>query len=207
MEKRAKKIITELKKAIPEARVELKFSSAFELLIATILSAQCTDMRVNEVTEELFRQYSKPEHFIKLGLPALEEAIRPTGFFRNKARSIMGACRKLEEEFGGEVPRTLPKLTNLTGVGRKTANIILGHAFNEQAIPVDTHVKRVAFRLGLTESKKPDMIEEDLRRLIPREEWTDTATRLVLHGRYTCRSKKPLCGECVLEKLCPRIGV
>ena len=207
MEKRVKKIIAELERAVPEARVELTYSNAFELLIATILSARCTDGRVNEVTGELFRRYGKLEHFLKMKLPALEDAIRPTGFFRNKAKSIMACCRKLEDEFGGEVPRMLPDLTGLPGVGRKTANIILGHAFNEQAIPVDTHVKRVAFRLGLTESKKPDVVEEDLRRLVPREKWTDTATRLVLHGRYTCKAKRPLCGECVLAELCPRVGV
>lgn len=207
MGKRVKKIITELERAVPEARVELNYSNAFELLIATILSARCTDGRVNEVTGELFMRYGQPEHFLKMKLPALEDAIRPTGFFRNKAKSIMACCRKLEEEFGGEIPCALPELTGLPGVGRKTANIILGHAFNEQAIPVDTHVKRVAFRLGLTESKKPDVVEEDLRRLIPREKWTDTATRLVLHGRYTCKAKKPLCGECVLAELCPRVGV
>ncbi|MDP8248783.1 MAG: endonuclease III [Candidatus Tritonobacter lacicola] len=207
MEKRVKKIITELERAVPEARVELNYSNAFELLIATILSARCTDGRVNEVTGELFKRYGKPEHFLKKKQPALEDAIHSTGFFRNKAKSIMACCRKLEDEFGGEVPRTLPELTGLPGVGRKTANIILGHAFNEQAIPVDTHVKRVAFRLGLTESKKPDVVEEDLRRLVPREKWTDTATRLVLHGRYTCKAKKPLCGECVLAELCPRVGV
>ncbi len=207
MDGRVEKIIAALKRAIPEAKVELDFSNAFQLLIATILSAQCTDRRVNDVTRGLFRRYRRPRDFLKLKLSRLEEKIRPTGFYRNKAKSILACCRNLEDEFGGRVPHTLEELTGLPGVGRKTANIILGHAFNKEAVPVDTHVKRVAFRLGLTESRDPEMIERDLCGLIPRGKWTETSTRLMLHGRYTCKAEKPLCGECAVEKLCPKKGV
>lgn len=207
MDGRVKKIVSRLEGAIPEPVMELEYSNAFELLIATVLSAQCTDRRVNEVTGKLFRRCGKPADYVKLGAPALEEAIRPTGYYRSKARSIVGLCRKLVEEHGGNLPSTIEELTGLPGVGRKTANIILGHAFGRQAVPVDTHVKRVAYRLGLTESGDPGRVERDLCASIPRAKWTETATRMVLHGRRTCRSRRPLCGVCVLEELCPKAGI
>jgi endonuclease III len=207
MDRKIRKIISLLEGSIPDPRVELEYSNSFELLIAAILSAQCTDRRVNEVTGRLFRRCRTPSDYVKRGAAALEKAIRPTGYYRSKTRSILGLCRKLEEEFGGNVPSSLEELTSLPGVGRKTANLILGHAFNEQAIPVDTHVKRVAYRLGLTGSEKPDRVERDLCAAIPEKMWTDTATRLVLHGRRTCRARRPLCRVCMLEELCPKEGL
>lgn len=198
----AEKVINILEKERPDAKIELNFSNPLELLVATILSAQCTDERVNQVTPKLFRRYRTAEEYAKANLKELEEIVRPTGFYRNKARMIVGCCKKIVEDFGGEVPDSLEKLLTLPGVGRKTANIVLGNAFGKQAIAVDTHVKRVARRLGLTASSDPDRIEEDLCKQIPMEKWTKATNLLILHGRYTCLARVPYCSRCSLRDLC-----
>lgn len=203
---RAQKILTILAKAYPDARVMLHFTSPLELLIATILAAQCTDERVNQVTKVLFKRYQSAKAYAEADPKELEAIIHPTGFFRAKARSIIGCCQKLVEEFGGSVPGTLEELTRLPGVGRKTANIILGNAFGKQAIAVDTHVRRVSNRLGLASSDDPDQIEEQLARVIPETKWTLSTHLLVFHGRKVCQAKKPLCPQCPVENLCPWPG-
>ncbi len=200
--KRALQILDRLEKAYPDARVELEFSSPFELLVATILAAQCTDQRVNEVTRHLFKKYRGPEDYVRVPLDELEEDIRPTGFFRNKAKSLKACCEKLLNEYGGRVPEDLETLASFPGVGRKTASIVLGNAAGQQTIAVDTHVKRVAKRLGFTDSDNPLHIEEDLRELIPPDRWTRATNLMVFHGRHTCKARKPECGRCVVEDLC-----
>ncbi|NOZ55794.1 MAG: endonuclease III [Calditrichaeota bacterium] len=201
--KRALLILERLERAYPDARVELNYSSAFELLVATILAAQCTDAKVNQVTAELFKKYRTPEDYVKAPVEELEDAIRPTGFFRNKAKALKGCCQKLIEEFGGQLPDTVEALASLPGVGRKTASIVLGNAMGKQTIAVDTHVKRVAQRLGFTSSNKPEQIEKDLKELFPEDKWTRATNLLVFHGRYTCKARKPNCLECVVYDLCP----
>lgn len=199
---RVKEILNRLEKAYPEAHLELNFSSPFELLIATILAAQCTDERVNQVTEYLFKKYRSPEDYLQVPIEELEEDIRPTGFYRNKAKSVVACCRMLVDEFGGRVPESVEELTRLPGVGRKTANIVRGNAMGQQAIGVDTHVKRVSGRLGLTHSQDPDKIELELAELIPQEKWTRSTLLLQWHGRYTCTARNPNCNECVVFDLC-----
>jgi len=203
---RAQKILTILAKAYPDARVMLHYTNPLELLIATILAAQCTDERVNQVTKVLFKRYRSAKAYAEADPKELEAIIHPTGFFRAKARSIIGCCKKLVEEFGGNVPGTLEELTRLPGVGRKTANIILGNAFGKQAIAVDTHVKRVSNRLGLASSDDPDKIEEQLAQVIPKTKWTLSTHLLVFHGRKVCQARNPLCPQCPVEKLCPWPG-
>lgn len=201
--KRAAEIIEVLRREYPDARTSLNFTNALELLVATILSAQCTDARVNEVTADLFRKYRTARDYAAADPAELEAYIRPTGFFRHKAKSIIGACRVLVERFGGQVPRTMEELTGLPGVGRKTANVVLGNAFGIPGLPVDTHVGRVAARLGLTAHKDPVKIERDLMEIVPREHWTNFSHQLICHGRAVCRARKPRCGECPLRPLCP----
>jgi endonuclease III len=197
-----------LRQRYPDARYELNWSVPHELLVATILAAQSTDVKVNQVTAALFRRYPSPSAFAEAELSELEEAVRPTGFHRNKARAIQGACRVLVERFGGEVPRTVEALTTLPGVARKTANVVLNTAFDiPSGIIVDTHVARVARRMGLTAQEKPEQIEAELMRLIPREEWTFWGPAVVLHGRYTCTAVKPDCDGCGFNDLCERVGV
>src|ERR1043166_1146439 len=194
---RTLKIIKLLKRAYPDARCALNHSNAFELLVATILSAQCTDERVNIVTADLFRKYRKPEDYLKVPATELQQDIRTTGFFRNKTKSIQGACKMLVEEFGGEVPRTMDELLKLPGVPRKTANVVLGVAYGiAVGIVVDTHVSRLSHRLGLTRQKDAVKIENNLLKLVPKKDWIIFSHLLIFHGRRVCKARRPLCEEC-----------
>ncbi len=184
-------------------KTALKYSNPFQLLVATILSAQCTDKQVNEVTKTLFQKYRRPEDFLEKPFSEIEHDIRPTGFFRNKTKSLRGCCRGLVDLYGGSVPSTMDELLRLPGVGRKTANCVLGAAFDIPGVVVDTHVKRLAFRLGLTANSDPDKIEKDLEKLLPRERWRRFADLLIYHGREVCRAKKPEHSRCVVFDLCP----
>jgi len=201
-QKRVKKIIKILSKEIPDSTIALKFSNPLELLIATILSAQCTDVKVNQVTEDLFKKHRSAKDYAESNLAKLEEEIRPTGFYRNKAKSIQKCCQELGKRFGGEVPKTLEDLVTLPGVGRKTANVILGNAFGIPGIAVDTHVHRVSRRIGLTKNDDPVKIEFDLMEIVPRDEWTHFSNLFIWHGRKTCVARKPLCGICPIRKEC-----
>ena len=201
-QKRVKEIIRTLSKEIPDFTIALKFSNPLELLIATILSAQCTDVKVNQVTVDLFKEYYSARDYAESNLTKLEEEIRPTGFYRNKAKSIQKCCQELVKRFEGEVPKTLEDLVTLPGVGRKTANVILGNAFGIPGIAVDTHVHRVSRRIGLTKNDDPVKIEFDLMEIVPREEWTHFSNLLIWHGRKTCVARKPLCGICPIRKEC-----
>lgn len=200
--KRVKEIIKTLTKEIPDSKIALRFSNPFELLIATILSAQCTDVKVNQVTVDLFKKYRSAENYARVNLEKLEEDIRPTGFYRNKAKSIQKCCQELVTRFEGKVPKTLEELVTLPGVGRKTANVILGNAFGIPGIVVDTHIHRVSQRIGLTKNDDPVKIEFDLMEIVPKEEWTHFSNLLIWHGRRTCVAKKPLCVQCLIRKLC-----
>ena len=201
---RTRKIIPGLRKTYPGAHCELNFSSPLELLVATILSAQCTDKRVNIVTAELFKKFRSAKYFAAAPLAELEEAVKTTGFFRNKAKNIQSCCRALVERHGGEVPRTMDALTALAGVGRKTANVVLGNVFGiNVGVVVDTHVQRLATRLGLTKQTTPEKIEQDLMKLIPRAQWTLLSHWLIWHGRRRCTARKPDCPGCELRALCP----
>jgi endonuclease III len=205
---RTGQIIAGLKRAYPDAHCELNFSNPLELLIATILSAQCTDKRVNLVTAELFKKYGSAKDYADARLEMLEQEIRSTGFFRNKAKSIKHCCRALIERHGGQVPRSLEELIALGGVGRKTANVVLGNAFNiNSGIVVDTHVARLSQRLGLTKETTPERIEQDLLRLVPRAEWTLFSHLLIWHGRRRCSARGPDCSACEIRPLCQRRGV
>ena len=206
VKKRAEAILDILEKRIERAAIALHATNPLELLIATILSAQCTDKRVNEVTPSLFKRFREAKHYARADKSLLEEMIRPTGFYKNKAKAIIGCCAKIISDYGGAVPSTLEALTSLPGVGRKTANVVLGNAFGQDAIAVDTHVKRVAHRLGLTGESDPDKVEADLRALIPRHRWTKTSLLLILHGRQTCNARKPQCGSCAVSGLCDYFG-
>jgi endonuclease-3 len=201
-------LLDRLRQAHPDARYELNWSTPFELLVATILAAQCTDERVNRVTATLFQKYPGPRAFAEANTPELEEDLKPTGFFKQKAKSVQGMSRELLAKFGGEVPRTVEELVTLPGVARKTANVVLNTAFNlASGVIVDTHVARVSQRLGLSKGEKPEDIEQDLMRLVPQDQWTFFGPATVLHGRYTCTARKPKCEACPLSDLCPRIGV
>src|ERR1044071_8897135 len=205
---RIRKIIAGLKKAYPDAHCELNFSNPLELLIATILSAQCTDKRVNIVTTELFKKYRTAADYVVAPASELEEAIKTTGFFRNKTKSIKSAAESLVEKHRGEVPRSMEELLELGGVGRKTANVILGNAFDiNVGIVVDTHVARLSQRLGLTREKDPQNIEQQLMVMVPQKEWTLFSHWLIWHGRRRCYARNPDCGNCEIKSLCPRIGV
>lgn len=200
----AKKILAILEQAYPDACVTLDFRNPFELLIATILAAQCTDKRVNQVTKGLFKRYATPKSFAEADPVELEEAIRSTGFYRNKAKSVIGCSRKIMEEFDGQVPQTMQELITLPGVWRKTANIVLSNALGITAgIAVDTHVMRVVNRLGLAQSDKPDEIEQQLCRIVPKAKWTSLTHLLVFHGRAVCTAKRPDCPHCPVLHLCP----
>lgn len=191
----------------PDARCELDFSSPLELLVATILSAQCTDKRVNVVTQQLFRRCRCARDYADIPQAELEGIVHPTGFFRNKAKNLRAMAAKLLSDHGGQVPRTLAELAALPGVGRKTANVVLGNAFGlTEGIVVDTHVARLSNRLGLTRSSDPVRIESDLMKLFPREQWTDLSHWLIFHGRRRCMARNPACGECELEAICPSAG-
>ena len=200
----AEETIARLKSAYPDARTALDWTNPLELLVATILSAQTTDVRVNLVTPNLFAKYPTAADYARADPAELEEAIRPTGFFRNKAKSLQGMARALVEDHGGEVPRTMAELVALPGVGRKTANVVLGNAFSiDEGVVVDTHVRRLSNRLGFTDQKDPEKIERDLMETVPREDWTVFSHLLILHGRSVCKSRKPECENCTLNDLCP----
>ena len=204
LKERTKEIIRLLKRAHPDAHCALNHSNAFELLIATILSAQCTDERVNIVTADLFRKYRQPEDYLKVPALELQQDVRTTGFFRNKTKSIQGACKMLVEEFGSEVPRTMDELLRLPGVARKTANVVLGVAYGIAAgVVVDTHVSRLSQRLRLTKQKDAGKIEQDLMELVPRKDWIISSHLLIFHGRRVCKARRPLCEECTVEEFCP----
>jgi endonuclease-3 len=201
-------ILARLQEAYPGASCSLRFRSPLELLIATMLSAQCTDERVNMVTPGLFARFPSAQAFADASLTELEEAVRPTGFYRNKARNIQAACRMLVEEYGGDVPHTMPELLRLPGVARKTANVVLGNAFGiVEGVVVDTHVGRISRRLGFTTHEDPHKVETDLMAIIPRAAWLDYSHMLILHGRAVCKAPKPFCDRCMLTDLCPSVGM
>ncbi|MCL4234142.1 MAG: endonuclease III [Deltaproteobacteria bacterium] len=201
--KRATKIWAILKEDYPAAECALRFRQPLDLLVATILSAQCTDERVNQVTTSLFKTYNTARDYANADIGELEDAIRSTGFFRNKAKNIQAMAKKLVEEFRGEVPRTLDELVTLPGVGRKTANVVLGNAFGVPGITVDTHLGRLSRRMGFTEHDDPVKVEFDLMDLIPRDDWTHFSHAMIWHGRRVCASRRPNCAECRVGKLCP----
>lgn len=199
---RVEEVLRRLEKAYPDAAIELNFKNPQELLVATILAAQCTDKRVNEVTKDLFQKYRAAKDYANADLKTLEQEIRPTGFFKNKAKSIKACCKDIVEKFGGEVPPRLDDLVSLPGVGRKTANVVLGNAFGEQTVAVDTHVHRVSRRLDFSTARDPDVVEADLCKLFPEDRWTRLTHVLTIHGRRTCMAKKPLCPQCPVVDLC-----
>ena len=204
IEERSPEIIKRLSKAHPDAHVALNFTSPLECLVATILSAQCTDERVNMVTKTLFKKYRKPEDYLKVPVEELAADIKPTGFFNQKTKSVRGACARIVEVYGGKVPNTMEDLITLPGVARKTANIVLGNSYGVvEGIAVDTHVRRVGERLGFTAEKDPDKIERDLMRLIPKKRWFDFTYVIIDHGRATCVARRPRCDECPVNDLCP----
>jgi endonuclease-3 len=206
--KQAATIVRLLKREYPDVECALVHDTPFELLIATILSAQCTDERVNIVTKDLFAKYSTPAALFAVPIKQLEKLIQSTGFFRNKAKNIHECCEKLVNEHGGKVPAEIEKLVQLPGVGRKTANVVLGTAFRiASGVVVDTHVTRLSQRLGLTEHEDAVKIERDLIARVPKKEWIDFSHRLIWHGRRVCKARKPLCEQCVLSPVCPKIGV
>jgi endonuclease III len=196
-------ILRSLARTYPDARISLDFADPFQLYVATVLSAQCTDARVNQVTPALFARFPTARAMAATSREEIERLIRPTGFFRNKAKSIHAAAQRIAMEFGGELPRTMDELLTLPGVGRKTANVILGNAFHIPGITVDTHVRRLSQRLGLTCEEDPVKIEFELMAITPRRAWTDLSHRLIWHGRQVCRARKPLCPECALLAHCP----
>jgi len=201
---RVLKIIELLEKEHPDAKIALNYTTPLELLIATILSAQCTDKRVNIVTKSLFKKYQKPEDYAKADLKELEEDIKPTGFYRNKAKNIKKCCQILVEKFGSQVPKTMEEMLELPGVARKTANIVLANAYGiVEGIAVDTHVRRLSKRLGLTKEEDANKIERDLMKIVPKDKWMRFTDLLIFHGRRICIAKKPKCDTCVINKLCP----
>ncbi len=205
---RTQQIIAVLKRTYPNAHCELNFTNPLQLLIATILSAQCTDKRVNIVTAELFKKYKVAKDFADAPLADIEEAVKTTGFFRNKAKNIKACCAALVEKFGGEVPRTMDELHALAGVGRKTANVVLGNAFGiNVGVVVDTHVTRLSNRLGIAKGTDAVKLELDLDKLVPQNEWTLFSHWLIWHGRRRCAARSPDCMNCEIQKLCPQIGV
>ena len=204
----AAKVVAMLRKQYGDVTCALHHESAFQLLIATILSAQCTDARVNLVTPELFKRYPNAEAMARAPQAELEKLIQSTGFFRNKAKSILACSRELVEKYDGELPRDMEAMVQLAGVGRKTANVVLGTAYGiASGVVVDTHVQRISRRLGLTEQNTPEKIEQELAELLPRREWIDYSHRVIHHGREICKARSPLCEICSLRKICPRIGV
>ena len=201
---RTREVIRRLKRAYPGAKCSLNHSNPFELLVATILSAQCTDERVNIVTADLFRKYRKPEDYLKVPPRELEKDIQSTGFFRNKTKSIQGTAKMLTEQYRGEVPQTMDELLELPGVARKTANVVLGNAFDIHAgVVVDTHVTRLSHRLAFTQQKTAEKIEQDLIPIVPKKDWVIFPHLMIYHGRKICKARNPLCAECTIEKQCP----
>lgn len=206
--KRARAIERRLAKAYPDAHCTLDYTSPLELLVATILSAQCTDERVNQVTKDLFRKYRTAEDYALARAGTLEKDIQSTGFYRNKAKSLRACCRRLVEQYDGAVPGSMDALVDLPGIGRKTANVIMGNAFGRATgITVDTHVRRVSRRLGLTEHTDPVKIERDLMELLPKGKWVSFGHRMILHGRQICKARRPECSRCPLDDVCPKVGV
>ena len=204
LKKRTRDVIRRLKRAYPGAKCSLNHSNPFELLVATILSAQCTDERVNIVTADLFRKYKQPEDYLKVEPRELEKDIQSTGFFRNKTKSIQGTSRVLTEQYHGEVPHTMEELLELPGVARKTANVVLGNAFDIKAgVVVDTHVTRLSHRLGFTQQKTAEKIEQDLIPIVPKKDWVIFPHLMIYHGRKICKARNPLCAECTIENYCP----
>ena len=204
LKKRTRDIIRRLKRTYPGAKCSLNHSNPFELLVATILSAQCTDERVNIVTADLFRKYTRPEDYFKVSPRELEKDIQSTGFFRNKTKSIQGTSRMLTEQYHGEVPHTMDELLELPGVARKTANVVLGNAFDIKAgVVVDTHVTRLSHRLAFTEQKTAEKIEQELIPIVPKKDWVIFPHLMIYHGRKVCRARNPACDECQIEKFCP----
>jgi endonuclease-3 len=205
---RGREILRRLRRSRPDAGIELNYSNPLELLVATILSAQCTDKRVNAVTKTLFRKYRTAMDYASANPTVFEREIKSTGFFRNKTKSVIGACQKVVADYGDEVPGTMDELLTLPGVARKTANVVLGNAFGVcSGIVMDTHVQRVARRLGLTKAKTPEQIETDLMALLPKKRWVEFSTQVVLHGRYICTARNPDCPHCPVEPLCPKLGL
>jgi endonuclease-3 len=204
---RARRIVRHLEQLYPDATCALQYSNPLQLLVATILSAQCTDAQVNRITPALFAKYPDAAAFARADRKELEKLIQSTGFFRNKARNLIACCKQIVDKHGGEVPRTMEDLVPLPGIGRKTANVVLGNAFATPGIPVDTHVGRLSQRLGLTGHTDPVKIERDLMTLLPRNEWTLFGHRMIYHGRQVCHARKPHCDQCTLAGLCPRSGV
>jgi endonuclease-3 len=201
-------ILAKLRAKYPDPHYELNWDTPLQLLVATILAAQCTDERVNRVTPALFARYPDAKAYADGALAELEEYIRPTGFYHNKAKAIQGCCRALADHCGGEVPATMEEMVTLPGVARKTANVVLTNAFRvPSGIIVDSHAARVSRRLGLTEQDKPERIEEDLLGMVPKDDWIFFGNALVLHGRHVCKNQAPKCAECVLQDLCPKVGV
>lgn len=204
MLKNEEQILKILKKDYPNSKTALIHKNALEMLISTILSAQCTDERVNKVTKSLFKKYKQPEDYIKVDIKELENDVRSTGFYKNKAKNIKNCCKMILKDYNGKVPDSMEKLVKLPGVGRKTANVVLGAVFNKvEGVVVDTHVKRVAYRLGLTKNKDPNKIEKDLIQLIQKKDWIFISNALIWHGRKICNARKAKCGICHLNKICP----
>jgi endonuclease-3 len=204
---RAKAIYRQLTKNYPNVRCELDYNSAFQLLVATVLSAQCTDKRVNQTTPALFKEYPNPKKMAKADLIDIQRLVKSTGFFRAKAKNIRGLSNKIMEEFDGDVPNNLEDLITLPGVGRKTANVVLGHAFGIPGITVDTHFGRLSRRFGWSKQNDPVKVEFEVGELIPEKEWTNLSQRMIWHGRRVCHARKPACGACPLAKLCPSHGI
>lgn len=203
----AERVVNHLAQLYPEAKCSLHFKSPLQLLIATILAAQCTDERVNQVTPALFKKYPDAHAFAQAKPEELEQLIKSAGFYRAKAKNIIGCCKALVEHHGGEVPRTLEELVPLPGVGRKTANVVLGNCFGVPGMVVDTHMIRLSNRLGLTRESTPEKIEQDLMALMPDSEWTSFGHRIIYHGRKVCQARKPDCDHCTLKEFCPKVGV
>lgn len=206
LQKRAAEILKRLRKAYPDARCELNFSNSLELAIAAILSAQCTDKRVNEITPALFKKYRSARDWAEAPQEVLEKEIRSTGFFRNKAKNIRALCAELEAKYCGQVPEDFETLVGLPGIGRKTANLLMVSAFGKPGIIVDTHFRRLSQRLGFTDSDDPDRIEEDLKQIVPEKDWGAWSHAMVFHGRRCCFARKPNCGGCPINDLCPSFG-
>lgn len=208
LRQRITQVLQVLEREFPDASCSLDFTNPLELLVATILSAQCTDERVNQVTKELFRKYRSAQDYANAPLNELEKDIQSTGFYRNKAKNIQACCRILQEKHGGQVPASMDELVILPGVGRKTANVVIGTAYRiPTGIVVDTHVARISQRLGLTQQKDPEKIEQDLMKLVPQDQWIDFGHRMIKHGRKYCTAKKPRCSECPMNSFCPQVGV
>jgi endonuclease III len=206
LKSRAQEIFKVFKKTYPDAKCSLTYQNPLQLLIATILSAQCTDVRVNIVTPFLFKKYTSASSFAKAELSELEQVIRSTGFYRNKAKNIKAACQMIVEKYNGKVPQTMDELLTLPGVARKTANVVLGNAFGiAVGVVVDTHVTRLTHRMGLTKEKTPEKIEQDLMKLLKQDQWVDFSHFLIFHGRKICTARKPECGLCPVEKYCPKL--